>query len=55
MLLQLQSFHVCPLAEQQQNMCPITEWECTETTNPALGTQNKNENSQCYTVEKQLF
>lgn len=31
MLLQLRSFHVCPLAEQHRNMCPITEWNCWET------------------------
>lgn len=27
MLLLLESFHVCPLAKQPRNMCPITEGE----------------------------
>lgn len=36
MLLQLQTFHVCPLAEQQRNMCPITEWERMDMEKPRL-------------------
>lgn len=41
MLLLQQSFHVCPLATQHRNMCPITERERIEETNPSLCTELK--------------